>query len=149
MEDVRVLEGDQSIASLAEAGLSLRGKIVRGMLVVLGTLSVALGVIGAVVPVLPTTPFLLLAAACYLRSSRRLHRWLLSNRVFGEYIRRYLSGEGLSLATKVVTLILLWLSLGASAFLAVPERLWWVRLLLFIVGIGVTTHLLRMKTSRR
>jgi uncharacterized membrane protein YbaN (DUF454 family) len=69
--------------------------------------------------------------------------------VFGEYIRRYLSGEGLPLATKVVTLSLLWLSLGASAFLAVPERLWWVRLLLLAVGIGVTTHLLRIKTSRR
>ena len=149
MEETRVLEGDKVIASLAEAGLTVRDKVVRAVLIASGTLSVGLGVLGIVLPVLPTTPFLLLAAACYLRSSRRLHRWLLSNRLFGEYIRRYLSGEGLPLATKVVTLSLLWLSLGASALFAVPGHLWWVRLILLAVGVGVTIHLLSIKTSRK
>jgi hypothetical protein len=147
MEETRVLEGDKVIASIAEAGLTVHGKVVRVVLVASGSLSVGLGVLGMVLPVLPTTPFLLLAAACYLRSSRRLHRWLLSNRLFGGYLRRYLSGEGLPLAAKVSTIAMLWLSLGASALYAVPARLWWVRLILLAVGVGVSVHLLSIRTS--
>jgi uncharacterized protein len=94
MEETRVLEGDKAVASLAEAGQTVRGKLVRAVLIATGSLSVGLGVVGIVLPLLPTTPFLLLAAACYLRSSRRLHRWLLGNRVVGGYIRRYLDGKG-------------------------------------------------------
>lgn len=149
MEETRILEGDKVINSLANAGRTARDKLVRAALIAAGSLSVGLGVLGIVLPVLPTTPFLLLAAACYLRSSRALHRWLLTNRVFGEYIRRYMGGEGLPLPLKVSTLVMLWLSLGASAFFAVPSRLWWVRLILLAVGLGVTAHLLSIKTSRK
>jgi len=106
-------------------------------------------VVGVLVPVLPTTPFLLLAAASFLRSSERLHRWLLGNRVFGEYLRRYHNGEGLPLASKVTTLVVLWASLAVSAFAAVPDRLWWLRIILLLVGAGVTVHILRIKTRRR
>jgi hypothetical protein len=118
----------------------------RWLLVAAGAVCVALGVVGAFVPVLPTTPFLLLAAACWVRSSERLHRWLFTNRLFGEYLRRYRDGEGLPLGSKIATLALLWISLGASALLAVPPRLWWVRALLAAVGIGVTIHVLRIRT---
>lgn len=131
-----------------EARTGARGRLRRGLLVAAGLVCVGLGLIGVVVPVLPTTPFLLLAAACFLRSSDRLHRWLLGNRVFGEYLRRYREGEGLPLSSKVATLVLLWASLGASAFFAVPPRLWWVRFLLFAVGVGVTIHVLCIKTRR-
>jgi hypothetical protein len=125
-----------------------RRRLLRGLLVAAGTLLVALGLVGAFVPVLPTTPFLLLAAACWVRSSERLHRWLFANRLFGDYLRRYRAGEGLPLASKIATLALLWLSLGASALLAVPPRLWWVRVLLPLVGIAVTIHVLRIRTRR-
>jgi uncharacterized membrane protein YbaN (DUF454 family) len=121
----------------------------RALLGAAGVLAVGLGLLGVIVPVLPTTPFLLLAAACFLRSSARLHQWLLENRVFGEYLRRYREGEGLPLSSKITTLALLWASLGASAMFAVPSRLWWVRLLLLAVGAGVTVHILKIKTFRR
>lgn len=120
----------------------------RGLFVATGILSVCIGVVGVVVPILPTTPFLILAAACFLRSSERLHRWLLTNRFFGEYIRRYRAGEGMSLTSKTTTLLLLWISLSASAFTAVPDHRWWLRLLLLAVGLGVTIHILRIKTRR-
>jgi hypothetical protein len=126
-----------------------KGRLRRGVLVAVGVVSVGLGVIGVVVPVLPTTPFLLLAAACFLRSSERLHRWLLGNQVFGEYLRRYRNGEGLPLVSKVATLVLLWATLAVSAFAAVPSRLWWLRIILLLVGVGVTVHVLRIKTRRR
>lgn len=120
----------------------------RGLLVAAGVASVGLGLLGVVVPLLPTTPFLLLAAACFVRSSTRLHRWLLENRLFGEYLRRYHAGEGMPWAAKAATLGLLWVTLGASALFAVPARLWWVRIVLLVIGAGVTVHILRIKTRR-
>ena len=125
------------------------GRLRRGVLVAAGILCVGLGLLGVVVPVLPTTPFLLLAAACFLRGSERLYRWLVGHRIFGNHLRRYRDGEGLPLSSKVATIALLWGTLAASAFLAVPARLWWVRLILLAVGVGVTVHLLGLKTRRR
>ncbi|MBU0937022.1 MAG: YbaN family protein [Spirochaetes bacterium] len=124
----------------------LRAKVLRILMVSAGNLSVGLAILGVFLPVLPTTPFLLLAAACYLRSSRRLYRWLLNNRVFGRYLRNYREGKGLPLSFKIWTVVVLWLSLGASALWGVPARLWWVRLLLLVTGITVSTHVLRIKT---
>ncbi|NGM88106.1 DUF454 domain-containing protein [Parapusillimonas sp. SGNA-6] len=110
---------------------------------IVGTVAVILAILGVFVPLLPTTPFLLLASACYLRGSDRLHRWLMSNKVFGPYIANIQSGRGIPLRAKVTALVFLWGSLLVSAWI-VP--LLWVRLLLLIPGIGVSIYLLRMKT---
>lgn len=118
----------------------------RTLLVACGTLSVALGVIGIFFPVLPTTPFLLLAAVCYARSSERFYHWLLTNRWLGEYIRNYREGKGIPLKQKVLTIALLWLSIGYAALFVAP--LWWVKLILFGIAAGVTFHLVRTKTYR-
>ena len=67
----------------------------------------------------------------------RSHRWLLGHRIFGNHLRRYRDGEGLPLSSKVATIVLLWGILAASAFLAVPARLWWVRLFLLAVGVPI------------
>lgn len=120
----------------------------RGLLVAAGVLCVALGLVGVFVPLLPTTPFLLLAAACFVRSSERLHRWLLENRLLGEPVRRYRNREGMPLSSKVATLALLWGTLSLSAWVAVPPGRWWLHLLLLSVGAGVTTHILRIRTRR-
>lgn len=109
-----------------------------------GSACVALGVVGMFLPLLPTTPFLLLAAVCYARSSPRLHHWLLANRWFGAYIRNYREGRGMTRGHKTAVLLLLWLTIGSSAIFAIP--LWWVRTLLVGVGVGVTLHLLRIPT---
>jgi uncharacterized membrane protein YbaN (DUF454 family) len=108
-------------------------------------LFVGLAVIGVFLPVLPTTPFLLLAAYCFARSSGRLYRWLHTNRWFGSYLRRYRNGEGLPLATRVITVALLWTMLTISIFLYVHPELWWARLGLAAIGIAVTIHVMGMK----
>jgi uncharacterized protein len=113
-----------------------------------GCAFVVLATIGVVVPVLPTTPFLLLAAACFFRSSGRMHRWLLGNRLFGEYLRRYRDGEGMSVSAKVTTLVLLWATLAASLFWAAPDATAWTRIALVVVGLGVTLFVVRIKTHR-
>ena len=111
-----------------------------------GSLSVALGVVGMFLPLLPTTPFLLLAAVCFARSSPRLYRWLLTNRWFGAYIRNYREGRGMTRSHKTAVLLLLWLTIGSSAVFAVD--LWWVRLLLLGIAVGVTLHVLKIRTFR-
>jgi len=120
----------------------------RLLLTFAGLVCVGLAAAGAVLPLLPTTPFLLLAAACFARSSPRLNRWLHTNRVFGAYLRRYRRGEGLPLVAKIAILSLLWLSLSASALLAVPDHLWPVRVALAVIGLGVSLHILRIRTYR-
>ena len=119
-------------------------RIARLLLIGIGTLCVALGVVGIFVPILPTTPFLLLAAFCYARSSQRFLNWMLSNRWFGAYIKNYREGRGIPRREKVLTIIALWLTIGFSTLYAVSA--WWARLLLIVVAIGVTVHLLRIKT---
>jgi uncharacterized membrane protein YbaN (DUF454 family) len=124
------------------------GRARRPLFAAAGALFCVLGAVGVVVPVLPTTPFILLASVCFARSSNRMYRWLFTNGVFGEYLRRYRDGEGLPLPFKIATLTLLWTMLAVSAFFFVPTRLWWIRILLLAVGTGVTIHILRVKTSR-
>jgi uncharacterized membrane protein YbaN (DUF454 family) len=119
----------------------------RNLLVIAGLSSVIIGVIGIVVPVLPTTPFLLLAAFCFVRSSDRLNRWLLSNRILGEYVRNYVENRGMPLKLKILTIILLWISIGLSVTLGVHHIA--LRSLLILVALGVTTHILLMKTIKR
>lgn len=113
---------------------------------VLGTVALVLAVLGIFLPLLPTTPFLLLASACYLRGSPRLHRWLLSHRILGPYIRDFESGRGIPLRTKLLALALMWPSLALSAWI-MPVA--WARWLLLIPGVGVTIYLLRLPTLPR
>jgi len=120
--------------------------LTRFVLVTAGTICVFLGTLGIFLPVLPTTPFLLLAAACYARSSSRLYHWLLNNRWFGEYVRNYREGRGLPLRLKILTILTLWLTIGASALFAVSSA--WIRAILFLIMAGVTVHLILIRTSR-
>ena len=116
-------------------------------LIAAGTLSLGLGVIGIFVPILPTTPLLLLAAWCYSRSSRRLHDWLMSRPRLGEYIRRYREGLGIPLSTKIFSVGLLWATISFSALVVVESTA--VRVLLFLIAAGVTTHILTLPTFKR
>jgi hypothetical protein len=122
-------------------------RIARAILIALGTSSLALGIAGVFLPILPTTPFLLLAAACYSRSSRRFYNWLISNRFFGEYIRNYLERRGIPLRVKVLSLALLWITIGCSAAFAVDAL--WLRILLAAIAVGVTLHVLSLRTLTR
>lgn len=118
----------------------------RILLIIAGTLFVGLGILGIFIPVLPTTPFLLLAAVCYARSSQRFYHWLLNNRWFGSYIRSYLQGRGVPLKVKVLTIALLWVTIGCSVAFAV--QVFAVRLILILIAIGVSIHVLSLRTLK-
>ncbi|GBC87452.1 Inner membrane protein YbaN [bacterium HR12] len=119
----------------------LGGRGVRTALNVAGVVFVAIGAVGIVVPVLPTTPFLLLASACFLRSSPRLHRWLLSHPRLGPYVAGYVGGGGLSARAKRRSISALWTAIGLSAFLT------FVRFGLAVVSVGISLVLLIVAIS--
>ena len=117
------------------------------LLITAGSICVILGIMGIFLPVLPTTPFLLLAAACYFRSSDRFYRWLINNRILGTYISSYLEGRGMSMSSKVVTLLLLWLTIGLTILFVIHNIV--IRIILGIIALVVTIHISRLKTRNR
>ena len=119
-------------------------KIKRGVFFLLGVVFLILGGVGVFMPILPTTPFLLLSAACFYKSSRRMHNWILHNRWFGDYIRNYSEGKGISSKAKLSTLILLWALILYSIFWVVNNL--FIQLALLTIAIGVTIHLIKIPT---
>jgi uncharacterized membrane protein YbaN (DUF454 family) len=119
----------------------------RYLVIALGTICLAIGIVGIFTPILPTTPFLLLAAYCYLRSSQRFYRWLMNNRVFGSYIRSYTEGRGIPLKVKLFTIALLWVTIGISIWLVANTI---VTVVLLVVAVGVSLHIafIRRKKDR-
>ena len=117
----------------------MRATAKRRLLIGAGTLSTGLGIIGVFIPILPTTPFLLLAAACYMRSSERFYQWLINNRIFGAYVRNYIEGRGMPIRIKIFTILLLWLTIGLSIAFGVQNII--IRIVLICLAIGVTAHI--------
>jgi len=120
--------------------------IVKHILMVSGIASVGLGLLGMFLPLLPTTPFLLLAGACFARCSEKAYNWLMTNRWCGKYIKNYREGQGISLNHKILSLSLLWITIGYSALFVAAYI--WLKLLLFIIAGCVTFHILRMNTYK-
>ena len=129
------------------SGGQITGNLTRRVLVVAGSLFLGLGILGVFLPLLPTTPFLLLAAACYAKGSERFYNWLLNNRWFGNYISSYRQGKGLPLRLKALTISLLWITIGYSAAFVVHSLA--LRIVLILIAIGVTTHILFIRTLKR
>ncbi|MFW6102366.1 MAG: YbaN family protein [Chloroflexota bacterium] len=124
----------------------MRTKLKRRLLIGAGTLSTGIGIIGVFVPILPTTPFLLLAAACYMRSSERFYQWLINNRLLGAYVRNYIEGRGMPVRIKIFTILLLWLTIGLSIAFGVQNLV--IRIVLICIAIGVTAHICLIKKRK-
>jgi uncharacterized membrane protein YbaN (DUF454 family) len=120
-----------------------RSPVVKALYIAAGTVSLGLGVAGVFLPLLPATPFLLLASACYLRGSQRLHDMLMNHRHLGPYVRYFRERRGIPRRAKVYTVALLWGSIFASAYALDSTPL---RLLLAAVAVTATFFILRMKT---
>ena len=152
MEPLRMEESVAKIADLRliepsapqEIRLS-RSRLVRLLLISAGSLCIFFAFIGVILPILPTTPFLLLAAACFAHSSERAYAWMLNNRLFGHYIRDWRAKKGISLATKVWAITVLVLTLGASIVFFVPLAS--VKVSLAIVGLCVSAYIWRLPTK--
>jgi uncharacterized membrane protein YbaN (DUF454 family) len=128
----------------SQAKLKPINPALRWTLLTAGFLATALGVLGVFLPVLPTVPFLLLALACFARSSERFYDWLLDHAHFGPIVQPYIDGCGMSRASKGKAITLLWASIILSAFLLVEHV--WVRVVLLVIACAVTFYLFSLPT---
>jgi uncharacterized membrane protein YbaN (DUF454 family) len=125
----------------------MKDNIQNRILVVSGTFFLVIGIIGIFIPILPTTPFLLLAAACYAKGSKKFYNWLINNKWLGKYIKNYQEGRGIPLNVKIITITLLWITIAFSTIIIVSNNL--IRIILIIIAIGVTIHVLTIRTSEK
>ena len=121
----------------------MSSRVLKALLVIGGTVCVALGVIGIFLPLMPTTVFLLMAAYCYARSSDRFYQKLVNHRILGIYIKSARGGRGMPRRAKIITLVLLWASIGVTMIWT--AQTWWLRLVLFAIATGVTVHVARIR----
>ncbi|MFC4559972.1 YbaN family protein [Virgibacillus kekensis] len=121
--------------------------LTRYVLIAAGTVSLFFGLLGIVLPLLPTTPLLLLAAACYVRSSEQLYEWLITNKYFGPYIENYRAGKGIPLRAKIISVTLLWISMGYTILFVIP--LIGIKFLLVCIGMFFTWFILKQKTLQK
>lgn len=117
------------------------------LFIALGFISLALAIIGIFVPLLPTTPFLLLSAALFFRGSPKLYDWLINHKIFGEYIRNFREHKAIPLYTKIFAVATLWAVILSTAFFVVDQ--WLLRGVLFVIATGVTIHILHYKTLKK
>jgi uncharacterized membrane protein YbaN (DUF454 family) len=124
--------------------ISISDKVKRTLFVIIGTLFLIIGFIGVVIPVLPTTPFLLLAAACYIRGSKRIHNWMINNSIFGDFVKNYMERKGITVKQKIITLMFLWLTIIISIYYLIDSIP--ITIALFVIAIAVSAHILRIRT---
>ncbi len=124
----------------------VRNKFVRGLLLASGFLMSFLALLGFILPLLPTTPFLIAAAACFYRSSPRFYNLMMNNRYFGQTLRDYKAGRGISLQVKISSLAFLWLSSLGSVIFFIPYL--WLKIGVMVMVIGVTVHIYMIRTKK-
>jgi uncharacterized membrane protein YbaN (DUF454 family) len=122
----------------------MRVKLKKIVLIILGSIFLALGVLGIFLPLLPTTPFLLLTTACYAKSSKKLLKKILSNRLVGKYIIDYKQNKGIRKSIKIYVLTLLWTTITLSIIFFAGTL--WIKILLGCIAVGVTIHISTFKT---
>lgn len=115
---------------------------VRRVMFVLGWISLLLGVIGVLLPIIPTGPFVIVAALCFLESSPRFYRWLSNHNVLGFYVRSYLEGRGLPENTKLLTIGMLWVMMLTTALFIVDIE--WLSTVLLLIAVAVSAYIAAM-----
>ncbi|MBO99024.1 MAG: hypothetical protein CL730_01985 [Chloroflexi bacterium] len=123
-------------------------KSIRILWILFGSISVGLGVIGIFVPGWPTTIFLIIASYFYIRSSEKLYMWLINNRLLGIYIKNYLSGKGMPLKAKLISIFIMWVFGLISITIWIPTTLLLVKIVVLLLLIIGTLFILRVKTSK-
>lgn len=124
--------------------IEVKNRFNRYLLIIAGMISVFLAFLGIFLPLLPTTPFLLLAAFLFSKSSDKFYNWLINNKLFGSFIKNYREGKGVSRQAKFISLTSLWLVIGSTAIYAVQNI--YIKILLLIIATAVTIHLLVIPT---
>jgi len=121
-----------------------KNSLVKFLLYSSGFFFLGLGILGIFIPLLPTTPFLLLAASVFMHTNKKIYVWMFNNRWFGKQFRSYVKNKSVSRIVKISSLLVLWITISYSIFFVVENI--WIRLVLVIVLVGVSIHILKLKT---
>lgn len=119
----------------------------RVVYITLGSLSLLLGVLGIFLPLLPTTPFLLLTATLYCKASPKLYDWLLNHKYLGNYIRNFRENKAIPLKAKIISVSLIWITIGYCIWQIAPY--FWLKALLFLLALGISIHILSFRTLKK
>jgi len=138
---------DLGVSPAAPLRAPSRHRLVRWLYIAVGSLLVGIGILGIILPLLPSTIFFLLAAGCYGKSSPGAYRWLTTNRWFGRHLRDYREERGATVAAKAYSVGSLWLGIGLTGYFVVEDL--WIRLTLLGIAAAVTVHLVTLRTIRR
>ena len=133
-----MLSGDVHTVDLRRSGLS------RFLWLILGLLFVAIGLIGVVVPGLPTTPLMILAAACFAKSSQRFYDWVIANKMFGHHVKNYREGRGIPARSKRAIIPVLWIFVLFAVFVGIPGGLFYAKIATMILAVIGTAFILRI-----
>ena len=125
----------------------ISNRLIRFVLIITGTFFVGLGILGIFLPLLPTVPFLLLAAGCYVKSSKKFYNWLINNKWFGNYLKNYQEKKGVPLKVKILSVSSLWITIIFSVVFIV--HILFLRIALILITIGVTIHILYIRTLKQ
>jgi uncharacterized membrane protein YbaN (DUF454 family) len=123
---------------------SVASSLKKGVYFIVGVLALGAGIIGVFLPVLPTTPFILLSAWCFFRSSTRFYEWIISNERFGPTIQNYQEGRGITKPTKIRAIVMMWLAITVSVYFFITNI--YLIALMYTVAVGVTVYLYRLPT---
>jgi uncharacterized membrane protein YbaN (DUF454 family) len=115
-------------------------------LIIVGSVSLVLGVLGIFLPMLPTTPFLLLSAAAWVKASPSLYNWLLNHKVLGEYIRNFREHRAIPLRAKIISISMIWITLTYCT-ITISDSIW-IKFLFITLAISITWHILSYKTLK-
>lgn len=121
-------------------------QLVKYLLASLGLISLSLGILGIFIPLLPTTPFLLLSAALFMKSSKRLYNWLMNHKYLGKHLQNYLLHKTISKKSKISALSLLWIAILATIIMIIDNLI--IKILLLVIAIAVTIHILSFKSNK-
>ena len=121
-------------------------RILRGLWLGLGLLLTIIGLIGIIVPGLPTTPIMILAAACFFKSSEKFYTWVIQNKYFGEHVRNFREGRCMPFRAKVTAIITMWIFVSISIFVGIPDSMILAKIITFLGAATGTVYVIRLRT---
>lgn len=114
------------------------------LLMTIGSISLVLGFIGVFLPVIPTTPFVLVSLACFMNTSEKMHHFVMTNKHLGPYARAYANGEGIPKRAKLKAVFLIWITIGFSVIFVLDKLP--LRIMLLVIATIVSTYIFTRPT---
>ena len=120
--------------------------VIRYFWLVLGILLSTIGLIGIIVPGLPTTPIMILAAACFFRSSERLYNWVIENKYYGHHVKNFREGRGMPKKAKFMAIGTMWVFVSISVLFGIPDHMLMIKVITILGAATGTGYVIRLRT---